>query len=188
MSKIFLDITELYNNRMVYPLKYNLEENVLIGEADNYVITESFHFNEKISNNGTEGIFRKRFDKTDNITCESQILEISCLVKKITFIGFCCWGYFQEYFKLECKDGTIEYAKAYFSDVTWPLINATECFFNLEKVLYTDGCKIFKEIEMKSGKGYIYYYTTEFDVIKEVTKITFPENCLMHIFAITIEN
>lgn len=135
-------------------------------------------------------MFRQRPDGLDNVVCDSQVMILDGLsIKRITFIGFCTWGYFKENFELKCVDETVEYAKAYFSDIAWPLEKGSECCFATEKALYTDGCKYFTEVKMKDGTGvgYLYYYTTEFSEEKKVKKIIFPQNCSMHIFAITID-
>ena len=189
MNNIYLDLTGLYNNRMVFPKARSIDENIMIGEANNYIFSESISFNQIMGTGNVSAVFRQRADGMDNLVCESQILLLDDVtVKKITIIGFCAWGYFKENLKLECVDGTSEYAKVYFSNVSEPLENGIDSCFRIEKALYRDGSRCFKEIEMKRGKGYIYYYTTEFHEIKKVNKIIFPENCLMHIFAVTINN
>lgn len=189
MRELFLDFTNLYNSRMVYTSEAEAIQNTEIGEANNYILNDSFVFNKIYKKDKVSGIFYQNAKGLDNVACESQILLLSnVLVRKIIFIGFCEWGYFKEKFKLECSDGTGEYAKVYFSDAVWPLEKAGECCFAAENALYMDGCRYFHEVKMKSGKGYMYYYLTEFQETKKVNKIIFPENCLMHIFAITIEN
>ena len=61
-------------------------------------------------------------------------------------------------------------------------------FFSVEKVLYEDGSRYFCEVKMKSGKWYMYLLYDQISRDKKVNKIIFPDNCLMHISAITIEN
>ena len=189
MREFFLDFTNLYNNRMVYPNEAEVVTNAESGEANNYILRDSFLFDKVLEKGGVRGIFRQREDELDNVVCESQILSLENVpIKRITFIGFCAWGSFKEKFKLEFADGTIGFAKVYFSDVTWPLEKSMECCYRVESDLYMDACRYFYEVKLKSGKGYMYYYTTEFQESKKAKKIIFPDNCLMHIFAITIEN
>lgn len=115
-------------------------------------------------------MFRQRPDGLDNVVCDSQVMMLDGLsIKRITFIGFCTWAYFKENFELKCIDETVEYVKAYFSDIAWLLEKATECCFTTEKALYMGGCKYFIEVKIKGGTSvkYLYYYTTEFSEEKK---------------------
>ena len=189
MHSIYLDFTQIFNRKMVFQNEEEAAQKAELLETGNYILSESFVFDKIFKKGNVRGVFRRNAEGFDNAACESQVLELRGIpVKRITFIGFCVWGYFKENFRLECADGSTEYAEAYFSDISCPLEEVQECCFALEKALYTDGCRYFKETKMKTGTGYIYYYPTEFRKTKRIEKIIFPENCLMHIFAITIEN
>lgn len=189
MSNFFLDLKSLYNHRIVYPKTLQIDEHIEISETNDYIYVELLPFDKVITNGRVQGVFRYNDLGRDNIICESQVLPINNIsVKKITFIGFCCWGYFKENFILECADGTKEKAKAYFSDVSSPLSSALESNYKTENRLFLDGSKIFCELKFKSNKRYMYYYTTEFEEAKTVAKIIFPDNYFMHVFAITTED
>lgn len=190
MKKIqFLDLREIMNHRMVYPDTVKQEGDIEIGESNNYIDDKTFFFDQVITEKNVRCVFQRNNKKYDNVICSGQVLDVKeSYIKKIIIVGFCCWGWFKEDFYLECLDGTVEKAKAYFSDAGWLLAESGDCCYSVENKLYTDCCKILCNIKLKTGGGYIYYYITEFKEVKAVKKIIFPDNCLMHIFAITIEN
>ena len=110
------------------------------------------------------------------------------LIKKITLFGFSVWGYFKEKFILKCTDQSEEIALAYFSDVSYPLALSIDNVMGMDRQIYRDGSQVFCDFIWDRQKGFMYYFTTEFQHAKQVNKIIFPDNCLMHIFAITLEN
>ena len=188
MSKEFLDLTPIFNYRLVYPKNTKLSKKKEIGISNIFLTEESFKFNTVINHDMVSCLFKRNKRGFDNVRCDSQkLITNKILVKKITIIGFCCWGYYKEKLILQCEDEDVE-VYAYFSDTSWLLSTLFEYSFNIEKNIYDAACHILCEVEWSDHKGFMYYYTTEFDQAKIVNKIIFPDNYLMHIFAITIEN
>jgi hypothetical protein len=181
MSKLYLDLSKLYNHRA---------ETSGIGTPgeDNYLKLNSLSFNQCLKNGEVECIFRKA-SNGDNVICDSQILDINnILIKKITLFGFCVWGYYKEKFILKYRDQTEGIAVAYFSDVVYPLTLSINNVMGIDRQIYMEGSQVFCDFIWDQQKGFMYYSTTEFENATQVNKIIFPDNCLMHIFAITIEN
>ncbi len=70
----------------------------------------------------------------------------------------------------------------------WPLAFKEPYAIGEDKKMCLDRTQILCEVEWDGNQGYIYYFTTEFPIPKLIKQILFPDNCFMHIFAITIEN
>ncbi len=188
MSKIFLDLRSIYNHRAVCP-DYEGRETLKKLGMDNYLKPNTLHFDRRIKKSGIECIFRKAQNGLDNVECNAQLLDIEPFpVKKITISGFCIWGTFQEDFILKGCDGSTRKAVACFSDVIWPLAFKEPYAIGEDKKMCLDRTQILCEVEWDGNQGYIYYFTTEFPIPKLIKQILFPDNCFMHIFAITIEN
>lgn len=54
----------------------------------------------------------------DLISCEEQVLPIACqqYCERLLFLGFCCWGEFEDNIELRYSDGYVERQKFGFFD------------------------------------------------------------------------
>lgn len=189
MSKEFLDLRELCSRKLIYSEQEATPWSEELG-LEGYILRESdFPYNTVLCRGDVECMFRKDPAGNDCVICDSQVLDVgNAAMRSIVFVGICTWGFFTENFKLEFTDGTTEFARAYFSDVCYPLFRAAQDNIGRDEQRFLDGCKIFCTFEGERGKGYICYYRTEFPRKKILKRIHFPDNCLMNILAITLEN
>ena len=189
MLQTFLDLRNICNHRMVYPEEQQQNNDIDFGINGNTINEKDIPFDVPIRLNDLACVLRKNAAGYDNAECCSQCLDVDEVeTKAITIFGFCSWGYFKENFELIFADGTSGAARAYFSDICYPLTESAKYTIGIDKVNYLDGCKIFYKFRCRDGTGHLYYYRTYLRERKKLKKILFPNNCLMNIFAITIEN
>ena len=188
MGKLYLDLTKIYNHKMVLPEGSTADDENNLGISDHFIKENSFKFNEIVKNGDCECIFRRNEKGQDNVICNSQVLKIKRQkIRKITVFGFSCWGYFKEYLILKCANGTKFNAKAHFADFAYSGLNVAKVSLGKDRENYVDMSKEFCSLDLNTGTGYMYYYETEYDKLIEVDEIIFPDNCFMNIFAITLD-
>ena len=187
MKKIYLDLTKIFNYRMVYPESAKIPDRD--GPASNYIKEKTFSFDKICEGGGASCIFRRNKQGYDNVICNSQTVDVEDIaIQKITIVGLCSWGNFKEKFLLKFSDESTGIAIANFMDMCWPLENAVRSSIGIDKQIYSEANHVFCELDCKYQKGYLSYYTTTLQGNKKLRQIIFPDNCLMNIFAITLEN
>lgn len=122
----------------------------------------------------------------DNVICNLQTVLIKSKVKKWHFLGFAYWGDVNELFRVLYADGTEDIIEVAFDDWACPHI--------LDLYEKSDNCDNMVEdvfTVVSTGKMIhpIYFHDS---IVKShndkiVKGIIFPNNILVHIFAITIE-
>lgn len=183
MGRQYVNLLEAYNSKLLLT-KPEVNDNI---DLEQHVCCKTFSFNKEKKGGGFRCVFRKNEDGLDNVECSSQRISIEKIkAKKIYFVGFCHWGYYKETFCLRCADGSVVKALVSFSDTSYLCSELGKRSLGVDKEYYDRYSKIFCTLNTKFGKRYMYYTEIEIEE-KEITEIIFPDNCFMHIFAITIE-
>ena len=124
-------------------------------------------------------------EKLDNVICQNQTLEINNYVDKLHILGFSYWGSTNEFFEIRYQDDSIEKVKIPFID--WVM----ESSINYRTISwYGENIKTIKQVrssgELKHTVNF-HHSITKLDSLKMIKEINFPDNFLIHIFAITLE-
>ena len=187
--KHYIDMSPVVDMRMLWPKNTKINEDTFIGIYNNFFMQEDILSDYPMENDGISFIFYKNKEELDSLECKGQILNVpSIQCVKIHFAGMCGWGYFKEKAELKFADGTIDYAKICYSDICWPLKDALYYKFGIEKEEFIDASRIFYKGEGRERPVHIYHYTTTFEKTRILTQIRFPDNILMIIMAITVED
>ena len=186
--KKYLDLRQIQNHRMVFP-EHSMDDNQKnMGVGYTYALDKSFIFEKILYLKKESCIFQNNSQLMDNVVCSGQVYtDLGCPCNKITFFGFCSWGYYKEYFQLIFADRTTKNVAVHFADVTGPLFQSAHDAIGRDKQDYLEASQIFCNIVCNDRIGYMYYCESKLQEIKNLEKIVFPDNCFMHIFAITVE-
>ena len=183
--KHYVDLKPYFNFNLVYPASHEIDEDNPVG-LDNYFIYDGdYSYGPLRDDGGRAFLFEKNGRGEQMLTCEKQRIKIGKYCGKIHLAGFTVWGHFKERLEAGFSDGTTEYAKAYFSELCYPL--SAFPGFELERKLYDDCCQILHKTTIHSQDAYFYCYTTVFNGRKRLDCITLPDNPHMFIQAITLE-
>lgn len=183
----YFDLKQHFDMRMVYPKDTKLNEKSFIGTHNHFFNEEDYPF----------GIFNKedisvKFERNkeffDCIECKGQAIEVENInCNKITFAGFCAWGYFKENFLLEFMNGLTEEIIVHFFDWAWSPINSIKWSMEMESENLKNCSKTLFQRDRREGEAFMYYSISEINNKgNKLKRIIFPDNICMYISAITI--
>lgn len=167
-----INLKELFNQKFIYE---DISSNNL-GLDCTYVLQKDLNDID---------FFNLSKDKLDNVVCENQVLKINNYVDKLHILGFSYWGSTNEYFEIKYLDETVEKVKVPFID--W----VSKASINYHTISwYGENVKTIKQVkssgELKHTVNF-HHSITKLDSRKMIKEIRFPDNFLIHIFAITLE-
>lgn len=177
-----IELKQHYNHKLIYD--YIPSNNELFG-LDNIYISMKDYINKK--NLLQQDFFDEpSFEKYDNVVCEGQTVFIGTRAKRFHFIGFAYWGGVNELFHVVYDDGTSDVFEITFEDWSRSCVkNLTEKILEYENVVED----VLSVVSSGAMIHPIYFhdsiYETKSD--KKVEKIIFPNNIMIHIFALAIE-
>lgn len=184
MSKIFLDLTELFDRRI--PLKSPILEQ---GKNLRWGRTEGKNSFKPVKRGEAEFVFSGNKQKIDHLECDSQILEVGGRpTRSVLIAGGCRWGYFKEDFRLEFADGRAEIFTVCLSDMGFPLDEILKGLSGTDKMVYAGKCRAFDIFNSGGEKQFMFYCKKDLEKPGVLDRICFPDNCFMKIFAITLED
>ena len=178
-----IDIAKHYNHKLIYDFKP--KEGASCGLDNIYVSKYDFLSEGKALGKGIE--YTYNLGEHDNVICNGQRIFIGSKVKRWHFVGFAYWGNVNEIVKIIYDDNTEDWIKITFIDWFYLFDH------NIWNENVTQGNKI-ENIRTVVTSGdiihLIYFHDCicEFHGEKNVKEIILPNNILVHIFAITIEN
>ena len=171
---IFLKINlkELFNHKFIYE---DISDNNL-GLEGTYVLQKDFNDID---------FFDMKQKKLDNVLCQNQILQLNKYVDKLHILGFSYWGSTNEYLEIKYFDETFEKVKVPFID--W----VSKASINYRTISwYGENVKTIKQVKSCGEQKHtvnFHHSITKLDSKKMIKEIKFPDNFLIHIFAITLE-
>lgn len=191
MVRKYLDLKPCFNDRMVYPDDVVLDENKFIG-LHNFIIYESnFRFGE-IENNGIFANFERNSCGNHLILCEGQRIRADHVCNKIHFFGFNSWCMFMDKFIIRTNAGDIP-VNIGFSDVGWDVKSVNDTRLEADRRYYDGYGDVFMTCEGYHGvrdqqlSALTYCKSVELGGNRYVEEIVLPDNSLMYIAAITLE-
>lgn len=183
MSVRKIDISMYCNHKLIYK---NLPESSSSFGVDNICILEQdYSRNDEASKQGILNNYC--LCDYDNIVCGGQKIFIGSKVKKWHFIGFAYWGDVNEIVKVVFDDNTedwieiafIEWTRLFVHDV-WNNNFAGDKQIENVRTVITSGDMV--------HLAHFHDCICEFCKGKSVKEIILPNNILVHIFALAIEN
>lgn len=177
-----IDLSKFCNHKFLYSNKQEVLEDV--GLDNTYVLKRDFINNNKSTFNDVTFLFSDSY--YDNIVCDNQILTINQKANKIHIIAFSYWGSTNAFFETVFDDGSKEFIKIPFID--W----VQKARVNYETISwFGENINTIKQVQ---SQGYLRNTVNFHHVIanikseKVIKEIIFPDNFLIHVFAITLEN
>ncbi|MCK9480046.1 MAG: hypothetical protein M0R40_11205 [Firmicutes bacterium] len=188
--KHYVNLDQVANRRMFFPAETEIDEKKIIGVHGCFFKEEEINFEKPFDLGNVSFLFRKSSALGDSVECNNQLMnipEFPC--RKIHFAGLCEWGYFKEKAELLFSDGSVDYAKINFSDICWPLQDAAVRWkFGKEKDEFFDASRILLSQKGADRDRFIYHYSTTFSNTRTLVRIRFPDNILMVVMAVTVED
>ena len=179
MGKIFLDLSELSDQRIDFDLE----------RADGKRRGPAAPERKRLRRGEAEFVFRRNEKGKDHVECDSQVLEVGGIpIRSIAIAGGCRWGYYKEDFGLEFTDGRRENFTVCLSDQGFSLNRILEGLSGTDRMIYAGKCRAFDVFDAGEEKRYLFYCKKDLDQPGTLERICFPDNCFMKIFAITLES
>ncbi len=123
----------------------------------------------------------------DNFELQNQVILIDNFAEKLHFLGFAYWGDANENIKILYEDGSEDIICLEILDWTSYPPKGKEWDYLIKDTKYYEPILIETagdvELEVK-----IHHFSINVNSKIEIKELIFPENLLIHIFAITIEN
>ena len=159
------------------------KDDIEVGLDNTYVLKNESIFNNYTFFNNVSFLFSDT--DYDNVICDNQQIYINQKVDKLHLIAFSYWGSTNAFFKVIFEDDSIELIKIPFID--W----VQKAKVNYETISwYGEGISTIKQIEthgsLKTTVNF-HHTVTEINTKKLIKEIIFPDNFLLHIFALTLE-
>ena len=184
MSFYKVELKEHFNHRLFYEKPVSLT-NDEIGLENSYILMENNNLLNKSNFNNVD--FFCEFGDNDNIVCLGQTLTINKKAKRIHLLAISTWIDTVEFFDIVYDDKTVERIKIPF--LNWIEISGTNCELyyyekeeNVTTVSQTVTTGYFKRIVC------FHHSYANLNANKKIKKIVLPDNLLIHIFAITLED
>lgn len=176
-----INLNHLFNHKFIY----NQEEieHKELGLDNTYILKSEISNNILVGLNNV--IFNLSNSHYDNIVCDSQELLINDYIDKLHILGFAYWGSTNTFFEVVFEDDTKLQVKIPFID--W----VSKITINYQsRSWYGENIQTIKQIKSEGILKHtvnFHHSITNIDSKKLVKKIIFPDNFLVHVFAITIE-
>lgn len=166
-----INLKEIFNHKFIYE---EISNNNL-GLDGTYILDQDLNDID---------CFNISKEELDNVVCNNQILQINNYVDKLHILGFSYWGSTNEYFEIKYQDG---YESVKIPFVDWVMKSSV----NYRTISwYGENIETIKQV---TSKGILihtvnfHHSITKLDPKKMIKEIIFPDNFLIHIFAITLE-
>ena len=123
--------------------------------------------------------------RLDNISCDNQVIEVNHKAAKLHILGFAYWGSTNEFIDIVYEDETVR-VKVPFIDWVHPSKDSyeTRSWFgrDVKTVMKIKTCGVLHHT------AYFHKSSIMLDSSKLIKQIVLPDNFLIHIFKITIED
>lgn len=176
-----INLDKYNNHKFIYTSKPNSKKEV--GLDGTYILKQDLNYQieEKIENIE----FTFSFQRFDNIQCNKQRIQINKKARYLHIIGFSYWGSTNEFFEIIYQDGSSELIKVPFID--WLLKAAN----NYETIgWYGTNNTTVKQVLSKGSQINLINFHHSINKInnsKIIKEIILPDNFLIHIFGLTLE-
>ena len=165
---INIDLTKHYNHKFIYREDVESETRGLDGT---YILAKDVKEKLEVTT------------RLDNISCDSQVIELNYAASKLHILGFAYWGSTNEFIDIIYED-EVKRVKVPFIDWVQPSKDNYETrswFKDIKTVMKVNSCGVLHHTV------YFHESTIELDSTKLIKQIVLPDNFLIHIFKITIE-
>ena len=167
---INIDLTKHYNHKFIYREERDVESRGLDGT---YILAKDV---------------KDKLDlptRLDNISCDNQVIEVNHKAAKLHILGFAYWGSTNEFIDIVYEDETVR-VKVPFIDWVHPSKDSyeTRSWFgrDVKTVMKIKTCGVLHHT------AYFHKSSIMLDSSKLIKQIVLPDNFLIHIFKITIED
>lgn len=167
---INIDLTKHYNHKFIYSKECSIESRGLDGT---YILAKDIKDKLEI------------ITRLDNISCDSQVVDVNCITSKLHILGFAYWGSTNEFIDIVYDDEVVK-VKVPFIDWVQPAKDNYET-----RSWFGSNIKSVKAVKTYGELNHTIYFhesTITLDSTKLIKQILLPDNFLIHIFKITIED
>ena len=167
---INIDLTKYYNHKFIYREEKDIETRGLDGT---YILAKDVKEKLEVTT------------RLDNISCDSQVIELNYAASTLHILGFAYWGSTNEFIDIVYED-EVKRVKVPFIDWVQPSKDnyETRSWFgrDVKTVMKVNSCGVLHHT--------VYFHESmiELDSTKLIKQIVLPDNFLIHIFKITIED
>ena len=166
---INIDLTKHYNHKFIYSKEIESESRGLDGT---YILAKDVKDILEVTT------------RLDNVSCVNQVIEFNHIASKLNILGFAYWGSTNEFIDVVYEDEVVK-VKVPFIDWVQPAKDSYETrswFKDVKTVMKVNSCGVLHHTV------YIHESTIELDSTKLIKQIVLPDNFLIHIFKINIED
>ena len=176
-----INLSRLYNHKFMYNDNPQVLEDV--GLDNTYILKKDFINNNKSTFNNVSFLFSNQY--YDNVVCDNQKIIINQKANKIHMIAFSYWGSTNAFFEVVFDDESKELIKIPFID--W----VQKAKVSYETISwFGENVDTIKQVPSQGVLNNIvnFHHTiTKIKTRKKIKEIIFPDNFLIHVFAITLE-